>query len=106
VNYDEWENYYQRKTGEGINKQPDDEGVWSEKYGFFYWSKDNSRLLIKAVCGDHEYWLLFANKLAFKLGLNELWMYSKRSRRAWERKGWHWVKQVQQGNIFKRYVGR
>jgi hypothetical protein len=101
---EEWFDYYQRKTGEGINKQPDDEGVWSEKYGFFYWSKDNSRLLIKAVCGDGKYWNLFSDALCISLGLREKLMFSKRSRKVWERKGWKFVKNINEGNIFKKVV--
>jgi len=94
---------YRNKTGEEVVIYPEDEGV-SNEHGFFYWSKDDTRLLIKAVCGDGTYWESYSDTLCIGFGLSEKWMCSKRSRKAWERKGWTFVRAIPEGNIFKKVV--
>ncbi|MDR3560471.1 MAG: hypothetical protein P4N59_03370 [Negativicutes bacterium] len=103
MNYDQWAAFYRRKTGEKPNPQSTDQCVHNE-HGFFYWSQDETRLLIKAVCGDGAYWESFSDTLCIGLGLREKWMISSRRKLAWLKKGWLLVREIPEGNVYRKVV--
>jgi hypothetical protein len=98
-----WIRLFERKTGQQFKPEPTDECVINQ-HGFFFYAVDPPYMLIKGVCGNGKYWESFSDTLCVGLGLTEKRMISSRSRKAWERKGWEFVRETPAGNLFRKVV--
>lgn len=86
-NPNEWQNWYQERTGCGdLRLHPDELVMFHPEHGFITYFVHDDTFELHHLCGDGKYWGAVIKKIAGLEGVHTLRAFTRRNPKAWARK--------------------
>ena len=86
--FEEWAEWYEKKTGENLKIMPEDHVVYHEDKGFLVVMPvpSENALLIRYMCGDGKYWEKVATEMADEIVATRFFFATRRNPKTFERR--------------------